>query len=66
MKINVEVIQRGTSPDRFLQNIEFKFITMKEGMKRLGEGTRDYMRGIITTNKKPNPQSKNILEKRNS
>ncbi len=50
MKITIRKV--GTSPNEFIQEIAFKFITVQEGLKVLGEDTRNQMITHIQSNKK--------------
>lgn len=61
--MEVQVTQIGTPPLVFHKNILLKFITMKNGLKNLGQATRDRMRQTIETEKHRKAGSKGTLEK---
>jgi len=47
------IIKRfGVTPEELQQEIDFKFITIKNGIKSLGFATQDYMRKVIADNTK--------------
>lgn len=45
--MNITVTRVGPTPQQFEQNVRFQFITLKQGLVKLGEQARDKMRSVI-------------------
>jgi len=59
MRINIKVV--GTKPADLEKEIKFKFITVKNGLKKLGFDTALHMKQVIQSNKKTKSKQ-NTLE----